>query len=169
LTGKPGKLDMALRIYELRKVIAPPDVEGAPRLATNTDLNLAAEWMDRFSVDVGDQADPPSARQTAERKIAAGQLLLWERNGLTVSMAAVARKLPHGVAISQVYTPPEHRRHGYATACVAVLSQQQLDAGQQYCCLYTDLANATSNGIYQKIGYVPVIDCAYYAFGQAAT
>ena len=67
-----------------------------------------------------------------------------------------------------MYTPPEFRRRGYATACVAALNQQQLDAGRQFCALYTDLANPTSNSIYQKIGYVPVTDSSHYSFGEAS-
>ena len=65
----------------------------------------------------------------------------------------------------RVYTPPELRGHGYASAVVAALSQRLLDAGHQYCALYTDLANPTSNSIYQKIGYTPVSDAVEYAFG----
>jgi len=52
-----------------------------------------------------------------------------------------------------VYTPPAYRRRGYASACGAALSQLILDAGRRFCFLYTDLANPTSNQIYQQIGY----------------
>jgi predicted GNAT family acetyltransferase len=63
-----------------------------------------------------------------------------------------------GVArIGPVYTPPEHRRRGYAGAAVAQVSQLLRDAGARVC-LYTDQANPTSNGIYQAIGYRPVVD-----------
>ena len=79
-------------------------------------------------------------------------------------MAVAKRRLPHGGSIGGVYTPKEHRGHGYASACVAALSQRQLDAGKQFCCLFADLANPTSNGIYQKIGYVPVADSVQYKF-----
>jgi len=92
--------------------------------------------------------------------------MLWEVDGRPVSTASAARAQRHGVTISRVYTPPEHRRHGYASACVAALSQRQLDAGYEYCCLYTDLANPTSNAIYQRIGYVPLADASHYRFVQ---
>ena len=58
--------------------------------------------------------------------------------------------------INLVYTPPEYRRKGYATACVAALSQMLLDRGYQYYFLSTDLANPISNHIYQAIGYQPL-------------
>jgi predicted GNAT family acetyltransferase len=41
---------------------------------------------------------------------------------------------------------------------VARLSQQILNDGKQFCTLYTDLANPTSNSIYQSIGYKKVAD-----------
>jgi predicted GNAT family acetyltransferase len=48
---------------------------------------------------------------------------------------------------------------------VAALSQQLLDAGWEFCALFTDLANPTSNSIYQRIGYRPVADFDEYIFG----
>jgi len=61
-----------------------------------------------------------------------------------------------------VYTPRELRGRGFATATVAALSQLLLDQGHQFCCLYTDLANPTSNAIYQRIGYQAVSDSSVY-------
>jgi predicted GNAT family acetyltransferase len=44
------------------------------------------------------------------------------------------------------------------------LSQQALDAGATACMLFTDRANATSNAIYQRIGYRPVTTACEYRF-----
>ena len=60
--------------------------------------------------------------------------------------------------INFVYTPPEKRGKGYASAVVADLSQQILDSGKEFSALFTNLANPTSNNIYQKIGYIPCGD-----------
>jgi hypothetical protein len=73
-------------------------------------------------------------------------------------MAIQVRPTRSGISVSGVYTPPEHRKHGYASACVAALSQQLLDQGYKFCSLFTDLANPTSNKIYNRIGYQPVSD-----------
>jgi predicted GNAT family acetyltransferase len=62
-----------------------------------------------------------------------------------------------------VYTPPERRGRGYASACVATLSAATLDAGLR-CILYTDLGNATSNSIYRSIGYRAVAELVRYRF-----
>ena len=87
---------------------------------------------------------------------------MWDNDG-PVSMAGWTGKTLNGVRVTFVYTPPEFRRHGYASACVAALTQRLLDEGNRYCCLYTDLANPTSNRIYQQIGYRAVCDVADYA------
>jgi uncharacterized protein len=63
-----------------------------------------------------------------------------------------------------VYTPPELRGRGYASACVAALTQQLLDSGRRFVFLFTDLANPTSNSIYQTVGYRPVSDVDQYQF-----
>ncbi len=68
-------------------------------------------------------------------------------------MAMSAGKTAHGIRVTGVYTPPEFRKKGYATACVGSLTQKLLNDGNEFCFLYTDAANPTSNSIYQKIGY----------------
>jgi hypothetical protein len=90
----------------------------------------------------------------------------WEDGGQGVSFAAYGNPTPHGIRIAPVYTPPEVRGRGYASACVAALSQCLLDSGRQQCYLYTDLANPTSNKIYQAIGYRPVGDAIEMQFLQ---
>ncbi len=69
-----------------------------------------------------------------------------------------------GIRIGMVYTPPEHRGNGYATALVADQSQWLLDNGYDACFLFTDLANPTSNRIYERIGYRQVAEAASYGF-----
>ncbi|MFO7545350.1 MAG: GNAT family N-acetyltransferase, partial [Trueperaceae bacterium] len=60
------------------------------------------------------------------------------------------------------------RRRGYATALVAAVTQAMLDEGRRFCSLFTDLANPTSNAIYQRIGYRPVSDVAVIDFERPA-
>jgi len=98
-----------------------------------------------------------------------GGIELWEDEGEVVSLSGWGGPTPNGIRIGPVYTPPEHRGHGYATALVAELSQRLLDGGRSFCFLYTDLANPTSNAIYERIGYVKVAEAAMVAFeGQAS-
>ena len=76
---------------------------------------------------------------------------------------------PHGIRIGAVYTPPELRRRGYASALVAAVSQAELDRGRRWCFLFTDLANPTSNRIYQAIGYRPIRDVRMFRFDRLTT
>jgi predicted GNAT family acetyltransferase len=46
----------------------------------------------------------------------------------------------------------------------AAVTGAQLAAGRQFCFLYTDLANPTSNKIYADIGYEPVCDAIDFGF-----
>jgi predicted GNAT family acetyltransferase len=90
---------------------------------------------------------------------------LWE-DSKPVALAGITRPTPEGMGVGPVYTPPERRGRGYATSLVAQISQQLLASGRQFCTLFTDLANPTSNSIYQKIGYRPVGDYTVYRFEQ---
>ncbi|MDP9296099.1 MAG: hypothetical protein M3O88_05320 [Actinomycetota bacterium] len=63
-----------------------------------------------------------------------------------------------------VYAPPEHGRQGYAISLVAQLSQHLLSGHRRFCYLYADLANPTSNAIYERIGYRRVCESKEYAF-----
>ena len=130
-----------------------PAVHGVPRQVAAADVELAADWV---AVDFGDELGDATEEWT-RRHVDRGTLWFWEVDGVPVSM--VGHRLPtFGVSrIGPVYTPDEHRRHGYASALTAHVTGLILDQGNQ-ACLYTDLANPTSNKIYAQLGYVPVAD-----------
>ena len=68
------------------------------------------------------------------------------------------------VRVGPVYTPPGLRGQGYAGAVTAAVSQAARDAGAGQVLLFTDLANPTSNALYQRLGYQPVEDRAVWSF-----
>ncbi|MBC8478145.1 GNAT family N-acetyltransferase [bacterium] len=127
---------------------------GLLRPALPGDLELARRWNDQFFQDVGTTERAPGL---VERLISGNHLFIWE-DGEPKSLVAGVGRTPHGIRISFVFTPPELRRQGYATTCVAELSRRYLAEGLQFCFLYTDMANPTSNSIYQNIGYRQVCD-----------
>jgi len=147
-TVHPG---LSLGIHRLDAVHPPPTVDGALREATMDDLALLTHWCREFGKEINQESVNPDelARAAIERK----RMHLWELESRPVSMAAWTRPTMNGVGINLVYTPAALRGRGYASNCVAALSQSMLDGGKKFCCLYTDLANPTSNKIYRRIGY----------------
>jgi predicted GNAT family acetyltransferase len=159
LRGARVMRTVSQRIFELREVIPPPSPpRGELRQARADEAELLAGWISGFLSEVREVGD--SEALVAER-LQRGRLYVWDDDGPR-TMAAWAGKTPHGVRVNFVYTPPESRGKGYASACVAALSQQLLDEGNDFCCLYTDLSNPISNSIYQKLGYHPVSDAGFY-------
>lgn len=81
-----------------------------------------------------------------------------------VSMVGTNPPVAGVVRLGPVFTPLQARRRGYASALVADVSRRALAAGATRCMLYTDLANATSNNIYQAVGYRRSTDAQEYLF-----
>ncbi len=164
-TGVRVRLKTAERLYRLDRLSPPTGVRGALRPAGTADLSLVADWITGFSRDAGlDQ--PVDPHLDAARRVGDGQVHLWDVDGRVASMAAHSYPVAGAVRISLVFTPPELRRHGYAGASVAELSRRLLDAGNRECMLYTDLANSTSNSVYKRIGYRPVLDAQELTFEE---
>lgn len=165
-SGRPYRKGVAERIYQLDTVIPVVGVAGSARRATPSDRALVVAWMTAFAREALGDDDARLAGRMVDARLPGGPdagLLLWE-DGEAVAMAGYSGPTPHGIRVGPVYTPPEHRGKGYASACVAALSQQLLDGSRSYCFLFTDLANPTSNRIYQAIGYRQVCDADEYLF-----
>lgn len=164
-----AELEMAMRIYQLDEVQPVPDAGGRLRKVERRDRDLLLDWYAGFQREaMGTEPGQERVERGVNRFLQADPeqrgLVFWESSGKPVSMAGYSGPTPHGIRIGAVYTPPEHRRHGYATACVAALSSSLLESGYTFCFLFTDLLNPTSNAIYQQIGYRPVSDVDTYHF-----
>lgn len=157
---------MRQRIYRLTEVRPVEDVRGKRRDATKADRALVNRWVQAFAAESFDDADPgAAARQAAARlEHGTGGFALWEDGGGPVSLVGWGGATPNGIRIGPVYTPPDLRGRGYASALTAAVSADLLAAGHTFCFLYTDLANPTSNRIYVNLGYEPVCDSVDYAF-----
>ncbi len=164
-TGVSAREGTRQRIHRLERVVHPTYPPGDMRQATRADLDLVREWASGFHQDCFHE--PPYERTIAgaERRVSDGTLFLWV-DETPRAMAARNRPTPTGECISYVYTPPEHRNHGYASAVVARLSQKILDEDKSFCTLYTDLGNPTSNSIYRKLGYVGMADFLDIELGE---
>jgi GNAT superfamily N-acetyltransferase len=156
--GARSDVRREMRAFQLREVRPPAMPDGAFRVAGSGDAPVLERWTVEFCAEIGEPVDEDEAGHAVAELTAAEDLVVWERGGEMVSMAAVNRRTAWSSNVAYVYTPPGLRGRGYASAAVAALSQRELDAGAEWCCLFTDLANPTSNHIYAAIGYEPVCD-----------
>jgi len=164
LTAASWQESRRSRLFRLGRLRPPvPHPRGAARVATTADRALLESWLTAFAQDVGDSPGRPA--DAVDDRLSYGGLTLWEADGAAVSLAGLHRAAAGVVRVSPVYTPPERRRQGYAGAVTAAVSQAALDAGAGHVVLFTDLANPTSNALYQRLGYRPVEDRVVLRFG----
>jgi len=167
LTGLRARVRFKQGIYAARSVQTPGGVSGMARRARPDERDLLVAWLRAFHDEaLADDSPHIDLERMVDRRLAATNagLVLWEDESQPVSMCGFGGPTPHGIRIGPVYTPPALRRRGYAAALTAYVTQQQLESGRDYCFLYTDLANPTSNRIYMNIGYERVCDSSEYAF-----
>lgn len=164
-TGGTVREAMASRLYRL-ETLNPPATSGTGRDATKDDLDLLIGWLRDFSIAaLGYDRSPEDRVANAQRMVTTGDsVVIWEDHGEPVSMAVASTPIGGMSRVGPVYTPAEHRAHGYGSAVTAAVSQRARDAGAHDVILFTDLANPTSNSIYQKIGYRPVYDSTEIEF-----
>jgi hypothetical protein len=167
-TGATATVGMRQGVYALEEVEPLPPVPGEARVATMADRELVLRWWIAFGDEVLHEGGPgrDRAETSVDHKLTSPDagMLLWEDEGEVVSFAGWGGPTPNGIRVGPVYTPPELRGSGYATAVTAELSRQLLAGGRRFCFLYTDLANPTSNAIYERIGYRRVCESAEVSF-----
>ena len=152
------RVEVAFRqgVYELSAVIMPSHEGFRLRQADESQRSIAETFIRGFLEDVFAEgaAERGTASESADRHLQNKTLFFLEdADGEPVAVAANVRQTRSTATIGLVYTPPSLRRRGYGALVTALLSQQLLDGGKARCNLFTDLANPTSNSVYQGIGY----------------
>jgi GNAT superfamily N-acetyltransferase len=150
-TIERARLILLNELSHLVEVPAPP---GGSRKAVMEDVPLLGGWIQEFGaeIDVIVGSDP---RVTAERTVRAGGFDLWIDGGTPVCL--VGHRIAAGVLrVGPVYTPPEHRNHGYGRrltyeVTAAALARPDVTRAM----LFTDADNPVSNSIYRQAGYEP--------------
>ena len=167
-TGGRTRRRMREAMHMLEEVTDPPrPARGALCAADPSERQTLADWMRAFALEAGvlggEQAD-----QIVDAQLARESLVVWDDNGC-VSMVSLSPTVAGVTRFGPVYTPPEHRRRGYASSAVAAASRRALARGARSCALFTDLANPTSNKIYAGVGYRRFADWEEHAFERTAT
>lgn len=164
-TGASAVLGMRQRLYRLDTLSPPEPVPpGRDRVATEADRDLLARWYEEFCEALGER--PGMAPHAwADSRIVYGGATVWETpDGTPVAMAGATRRVAGQVRVAPVYTPADLRGRGYGGAATVAVTRAALDAGTAEVLLFTDLANPTSNRLYQRLGYRPVGDFAQWDF-----
>lgn len=141
--------------YVLTGLVTPPPLPGSPRRYRPGDAELYVSWMDSFAGETGVTQSPDTLGALERRLASGGEMWVWERDGQPVSLAGRSGMVCGVPRIGPVWTPPEHRGNGYAAALTAHVCAHAFSKGAGACTLFADAANATSNGVYLRLGFLP--------------
>jgi hypothetical protein len=146
------------RLHKLGELTLLTADAGSARLMRVDDVDLVSAWSSEGFPELR-----PGIQEWTEVQLEQQTMWIWEMEGEPVSMVGFHLPIFGVCRVGPVYTPPEHRKHGYAGALTSQVSGAILAHGNQ-ACLYTDLANPTSNKIYYEAGYRPVADFVDHDF-----
>ncbi len=153
--GTPRMRELLLVLDEL---VPPVGVPGLARPATEDDVDLLEAWLAHFAEDAL-LAPLPDARASVEARLA--DTRLWLADGEPVAMAGraptVRTTTSSSIRVGPVFTRRDRRGRGFGSAVTAVVTAEAR-AEADVVLLYTDAANPTSNGVYERLGYRPVTE-----------
>ncbi|HEV7656896.1 MAG TPA: GNAT family N-acetyltransferase [Mycobacteriales bacterium] len=150
--GATARRTVTQHLYELGELTPPGGVPGELVRAADDDVELCAQWYEDFGAETGQPMHPDSIGST-RRLIGQGRHWLWWVDGTPVCMVGHNPAVAGATRIGPVWTPREHRRHGYAAAATAAVSAE-LRPGRVL--LYADDADPTAVGVYTRVGFRPV-------------
>lgn len=158
-TGLDWEPVMGIRLFRLDELTPrDPAPAGRARPATTAELPLLGDWTTDFARLHRYEPQDDYTDFLTER-ITEGRLHVWEApDGRPVAMAAVSRTLEGQARVHLVYTAPAERGRGYGAGVTTAATRAALGSGAAQVVLFTDLANPTSNALYQRLGYRPVGD-----------
>ncbi|KAI8372122.1 hypothetical protein BD560DRAFT_395217 [Blakeslea trispora] len=142
-------------IYRQNATLRLPDTSkaGEFKLATD-DLvdDYLVPWLEAFIEELNANG-PLTAAQLIEESIREKfAYVLYNQEGVPVSMACKRRPTSTGCSVAFVYTPPAHRGHQYASVCVGLLTELILKE-YDYATLFVVHARDPYKNLYTDLGY----------------
>jgi len=160
--GVEARLETRQQAYALRTLNPVRVPDGALRKARPIHAPLILCWINAMILETGSANQSPWTSEDVSVLIRSESAYLWFSPEGPAAMAYFNRPTRHSVAISGVFTPPEKRGNGFATALVAGMCARALNAGREIVTLFTDAANPISNAVYRRVGFHPV--CVYHQY-----
>ncbi len=168
-TGGTATPATAMTLYATREAVVPDGVPGTIRVAEAADAQWVADAYAAFYDEIeAEEHERRVARATAAAMLKRGLVYLWEDAGAPVSMVCFRYVTKEGARIAPVWTPPALRGRRYASAAVGRLTGELLHAGVDWCALFADVDNPTSNNIYRRLGYNEACGYRVYDLEPAA-
>jgi RimJ/RimL family protein N-acetyltransferase len=164
-TGGSAAVRVETRLFLLGSPTQPDPVPvGYARSANPDDLDLLVAWTAAFHEETSGPRPGLDLPHTVRQQVRRDGYRLWcTPDGKPVSMAGLTRPAAGVVRVGPVYTPVDLRRHGYAAGATAAATTVALTRAEQVV-LFTDLANPTSNALYPRLGFRPLLDRLTYTF-----
>lgn len=162
--GVGAKVQRRTQVFRFAGPVEHPQgPPGQARPATWADRSLLVDWLRACAAEVGDLAGVPEA--SADALLRYNGAAFWEVAGEPVAVAVVTRPVLETVRLSIVYTPPEHRGHGYAAAVMIAVSRASLVGRAREVVVITDRARPLRKT--GRLGYELVGERALLSFGPA--
>lgn len=145
------ELDNLVRVRACAAIETVHAAAGELRLATETDVDRMATWVEDFGVDVFKGAG--DSRRFVTRRVNEKALFVWADGGAAKSMACVDGDTTEGVRLDWIYTPSAQRGRGFAKACVSALTARLLGEGRRFCLAHAVTSDARANALLERVGY----------------
>jgi RimJ/RimL family protein N-acetyltransferase len=159
MVGAEAVRQMGLHLLACTELAADPELpapDGRPRSATPADAEAVRAMVAAFVREALPHRTA-FAERAADRAVARlGQdegLCVWDVDDVPVAITRIGDLVAGARPIMSVYTPPEYRGQGYATALVAALTRDALASDTAVVNLAADVDHAFSTALYERIGY----------------
>lgn len=140
--------------FECPKLISAKNNTVIIERPSENDVFEIAECLSGFVMDCfGQIKSQEECIEWAKSYINNPMFFVIKEKEKVVSMACSTRETETHRAVNQVYTKPEYRGQGFASAIVAHICKLIFNSGK-FPLLYTDLSNPSSNKAYKNIGFI---------------
>jgi GNAT superfamily N-acetyltransferase len=138
--------------YRVDTIVPPTrDIPGELRKGNEADEQIVRYWGKFYGEE---KPAPVDVSDFMARKLSEGDLYIWDDGGPR-TMIALSGRVGRGIRVSAVYTPPEHRGKGYASAGVAEICQRELDGSRDFVTLVAEIDDPAER-MYQRLGFYEI-------------